>query len=151
MLDSGGVQTSAATPAPLLRLQDYSDAVVAKGAREDIYRAIVREVPRLFHALSRDEQHAVLMVAPSLTGTHWDALLAATVEHLATLHGHPIPIWVSKPERFLAIPWIVCMLPEVRNDCLAYAPAAFIRHGALPDPLDLDERGGERHDWVPEP
>ena len=31
---------------------------------------------------------------------------------------------------------------------LWYAPAAFIRHGVLPDPRDLDRRGGERHDWV---
>ena len=30
-----------------------------------------------------------------------------------------------------------------------YAPAAFIRHGALPDPRDLDARGGERHAWAP--
>ena len=30
-----------------------------------------------------------------------------------------------------------------------FAPAAFLRHGAVPDPRDLDARGGERYEWTP--
>ena len=30
-----------------------------------------------------------------------------------------------------------------------FAPAAFLRYGAIPDPADLDERGGERYEWLP--
>lgn len=30
-----------------------------------------------------------------------------------------------------------------------YYSDAFIRHSALPDPLDLDSRGGETHEWPP--
>ena len=29
-----------------------------------------------------------------------------------------------------------------------FAPAAFQRHGALPNPQDLDRRGGEPRDWT---
>ena len=79
----------------------------------------------------------------------WDALMAAVVEHLATLHGHEVPEWVNERERFLDVPWIVSRLPLIRQESLAFAPAAFIRHGALPDPRDLDARGGERHAWAP--
>ena len=35
-------------------------------------------------------------------------------------------------------------------ESLKYAPAAFQRHGALPDPRDLDRRGGEPRDWTDE-
>ncbi len=145
------VQPPPAPSAPRLRLQDYSDAVVEGWSDDEIYRAIIHEVPRLFHALGRNDQREALQAAPAPTGTHWDALLAATVEHVAALHDHPPPGWVSEPGRFLAAPWVACTLPAVRNECLAYAPAAFIRHGALPDPLDLDERGGEPHVWIPGP
>ena len=32
-----------------------------------------------------------------------------------------------------------------------YSPGAFIRHGAIPDPRELDARGGERFDWMARP
>ncbi len=32
-----------------------------------------------------------------------------------------------------------------------YSPGAFIRHGAIPDPRELDARGGERFDWMAGP
>lgn len=37
----------------------------------------------------------------------------------------------------------------MRIEAIAYAPAAFIRHGALPNPRDLDARGGEHPVWIP--
>ncbi len=79
-----------------------------------------------------------------LTHTKWDALLAAMVEHLARLHGHEQPAWVDEPERFLDSPWVLSPVPVIRMEALMFAPAAFLRHGAIPDPRDLDDRGGER-------
>ena len=132
-----------------LRLQDYSDAVAEGWKQADLYRAIMHELPRLFHSLDQEAQRQAIEDAPGLTGSEWDALMAAVVEHVATLHGHEIPAWVQERERFLDVPWIVSHLPLIRYESLAFAPAAFIRHGTLPDPRDLDARGGERHAWAP--
>ena len=134
---------------PCLRLQDYSDAVAEGWRQADLYRAIMHELPRLFHSLDQEAQRQVINDAPGLTGSAWDALMAAVVEHVATLHGHELPAWVQERERFLDVPWIISQLPLIRYESLAFAPAAFIRHGALPDPRDLDARGGERHAWAP--
>ena len=79
------------------------------------------------------------------------ALLAAMVEHLARLHGFEQPAWVDEPERFLDSPWVLSPVPLIRMEALMFAPAAFLRHGAIPDPRDLDRRGGERYEWAPGP
>ena len=65
------------------------------------------------------------------------------VEHLAPLHDHPVPAWVNEPERFLDAPWIVATNRWTRLSSLMLSPPAFLRHGAIPDPRDLDRRGGE--------
>ena len=87
------------------------------------------------------EQRAALAERVPLTHTRWDALLAAMVGHVACLHGHEAPAWVDKPERFLESTWVVSPIPEIRMHSLMFAPAAFLRHGAI---SDLDRRGGER-------
>ena len=56
---------------------------------------------------------------------------------------------MRKPEWFQKITWILPTTPTMVQEAIAFAPAAFIRHGALPDPRCLDARGGERHEWVP--
>lgn len=140
---------ASATRSTCLRLQDYSDAVAEGWKRADLYRGIVHELPRLFHSLDAEAQRQAIDEAPKLTGTAWDALIAAVVEHVAVLHRQDIPAWVQEPERFLDTPWVVSRLPVIRYESLAFAPGAFIRHGALPDPRDLDARGGERHAWAP--
>ena len=128
-------------------LPAYSQIIEGED-NEGRYRALMQQLPRRFHALRREDQAAAL-VAPPLTGTPWDALLAAVVEHIARLHDHPVPAWVDEPARFLDPPWMISSNAAIAADALLYSPAAFIRHGALPDPLDLDARGGERHEWVP--
>ena len=45
--------------------------------------------------------------APPLTGTRWDALLAATAEHICELHGHPVQSWMDEKERFLNETWVL--------------------------------------------
>ena len=61
-----------------------------------------------------------------------------------SLHGHEPPGWVDEPERFLDSTWVLSPIPVIRMESLMFAPAAFLRHGAIPDPRDLDRRGGER-------
>ena len=82
-----------------LSLSEYTRAVDAGWRDDDIGRAIIHDLPRRFHALSPAAQRRVLSEAPPLTNTRWDALLAATAEHIAGLHGHPVPDWVDEAPR----------------------------------------------------
>lgn len=130
-------------------LEGYSDIIRGDWQDSDRYRLLIHQLPRRFHNASRERQAAALLAPPTLTGTRWDALLAAVVEHLAWLHDHPIPAWINEPERFLQTPWVIPRNAVTAADAVLYAPGAFIRHGALPDPLDLDARGGEKVAWRP--
>ena len=130
-------------------LSAYSQIIRNEEEDHARYRALMHQLPRRFHRLDRALQAEALLEAPPLTGLRWDALLAAVVEHLARLHGHPVPEWVDEPDRFLDRPWMISRNPAIAADSLLYAPAAFIRHSALPDPSDLDVRGGEKHEWIP--
>lgn len=131
-------------------ITDYARAVEAGWTKDELMRAILHELPRRLHRLTPTERARVLAERPPLTATRWDALIAATVEHVAGLHGLSAPAWTDEPARFLDLPWVLPepRLDEMRHDAIWYAPAAYIRHGVLPDPRDLDRRGGERHDWV---
>ena len=135
---------------PKLSLQDYANAVEHGWPEDDLGRAIIHDLPRRFHSLTEEEQRQVLGNAPALTGTRWDALLAATAEDICELHGHPVQPRMDEPERFLNETWVLAWTPSIWSDALAFAPPAFVRHGAVPDPRELDERGGERREWVPE-
>lgn len=132
-----------------MRLTDFTDAITARWTKGELTRAILHDLPRRTVAMDAQERRRVLNERPPLTGTPWDALLAATVEHVAGLYGHEVPEWVEESERFLDTPWVIPNGAPMRRDAIRFAPAAFIRHGALPDPADLDARGGERHAWVP--
>ena len=41
---------------------------------------------------------------------------------------------MDEPERFLDSTWVLSPIPEIRMNSLLFAPAAFLRHGAIPDP-----------------
>ena len=138
-----------ATPA-MRSLADYA-AGVAEGWSEDtLARMFIHDLPRTFHSLGPVQQSDILDDAPPLTGTPWDALLAAMAEHLAELHGHPTREWMDEPERFLDHTWVLARNSAIRANALAFGPPAFVRHGTVIDPRDLDERGGESREWVPE-
>ena len=132
-------------------LGGYTRGIEEGWPEEDTYRWIVCQLPRSFHGRSAAEQRAALAERVPLTGTKWDALLAAMVEHVAWLHGHQRPAWVDERERFLDTTWVVADTPWTRLYSVIFAPAAFLRHGAIPDPRDLDARGGERFEWTPWP
>ena len=132
-------------------LRGYTRGIEEDWPAEDTYRWIVCQLPRSFHGRSAAEQRAALAERVPLTGTKWDALLAAMVKHVAWLHGHERPAWVDERERFLDTTWVVADTPWTRLYSVIFAPAAFLRHGAIPDPRDLDARGGERFAWTPWP
>ena len=106
--------------------------------------------PRPAEAVSRVDGGRAETGAGKRTGADGNALLAATAEHICELHGHPVQPWMDEPERFLNETWILAWTPSIRSNALAFAPPAFVRHGAVPDPCEFDERGGERREWVPE-
>ncbi len=130
-------------------LEGYTTGIRSGWSEDEIARAVLHDLPRRFHQLGVAEQRSVLATAPKLTGTRWDALLAAVAEHIAWLHDHPPPEWVDEPERFLDETWVLAKTRQIRLESLMYAPPAFLRHGAIPDPRDLDGRAGDNHDWVP--
>ena len=134
---------------PRFSLTWYIEGIREGWPEDDIARMIVCGLPRGFHCRSAAVQRAALAERVPLTHTKWDALLAGMVEHVARLHGHQPPAWVDEPERFLDSTWVVSPFRSARIDALMFAPAAFLRHGAVPDPVDLDERGGERFSWIP--
>ena len=139
------------TTQSVFALSEYAEIVDTGLPHGQIYRCMIHDLPRRFHALTAERQRIVLETAPPLTGTRWDALLAGVVEHIAKLHGQQAPAWTEEADRFLKVPWIATPIEDNRIRDAAFAPAAFIRHGAIPDPRDLDARGGERHAWAPEP
>ena len=112
--------------APRLSLQEYTNAVEQGWPEDDLGRAIIHDLPRRFHVLTGEEQRRVLK------------------------HGHPVQPWMDEPVRFLNETWVLAWTPSIRSNALAFAPPAFVRHGAVPDPRELDERGGEGREWVPE-
>ncbi len=131
------------------RVADYS--AILDNALDDTerYRALMHDLPRRFHQLPSERQISALSEPAPLTGTDWDAFLAAVVEHIARLHGHSVPDWTEEAERFLDPPWVVCSFPGTARESVLFAPAAFVRHGVFPDLADLDRRGGERYTWAP--
>ena len=133
-------------PAFSFALEDYAEFIRNNPADLDgIYRKIIHEVPRFLMAVEPERRAAILEAEPSPTGTRWDALLAGVAEHLAGLHGLEIPAWCDEPTRFVDPPWVV--IEAVGSRSVVRAPGAFLRHGALPDPMDLDARGGEPEPW----
>ena len=136
---------------PPLVLADFLRGIEEGWPEEDTARWIVCQLPRSFHARSAEEQYEALRARVPLTGTKWDALIAAMVEHVAWLHGHERPGWVDERERFLDSTWVLADTPWAQLYSVMFAPAAFLRHGAIPDPRDLDARGGERFGWTPWP
>ena len=111
-------------------------------------RLIVKGLTRYYHGIDNEARRALAAAEPPLTGTVWDAVIAATVEHACTTHDAEVPAWTQAPERFLKRPWVYRRGPIERGTALANAPAAFIRHNTFIEPRNLDERGGERHVWA---
>ena len=130
-------------------LEDYSEMVRRGFGESTMLGMILHEVPRSFMAMTREQRARELEVAPTLTGTKWDALLAAMVEHVAWLHVLETPSWVHQPERFMKHAWVIATSPSDHLYAMMWSPAAFVRHGTILDPRSLDARGGDLDGWGP--
>ena len=125
----------------------------AKGVDEgwndtELYRLIVRQLQRSFHSGTEADRQTMLSNRPRLTGTNWDAAMAAVIEHTVRVHGYKRPTWVDEPERFLDKPLKLTNL-ETDSDT-AWQPGAFLRHGVSVDSRDLDWRTGDGRQWTAE-
>ena len=99
-------------------LADYAAGVTEGWSEDTLARMFIHDLPRAFHSLGPEQQRSVLDNAPPLTGTPWDALLAAMAEHLAELHGHPTREWMDEPERFLDHTWVLARNAAIRANAL---------------------------------
>lgn len=117
----------------------------------ELYKLTMSGIARHFRQAGEETRRHLLATRPELTATAWDALIAAVVEHVAALHGYQSPEWVSEPERFWIPPRPIAMYRKLDTksvmERIGKAPAAFLRHGIIADPRDLDERGGELVNW----
>ena len=127
--------------------------IYAKGVDDgwndvELYRLIVRQLQRSFHSGTDADRRTMLANRPHVTGTKWDAAMAAVIEHTARLHGYAPPAWVDEPERFLDNP---VKLTRLKTDSdSAWQPGAFLRHGVSVDSRDLDWRTGDDRHWTAE-
>ena len=136
-------------PEPYWRVGDYVSTIENAWTDNECYRMLISDLSRRFHQSSRDRQEYALAEAPRLTGTPWDCLLAATVEHIAITHDHPVPEWCDEPERFSEIYWMPLALAGQRFHGARYrdTPAAFLRHGIMIGGRELRRTGREPAVW----
>ena len=137
----------------LVNPDTYAAGVEEGWDEVSLYRLIVRQLQRSFHGGTHADRLAMLKNRPRTTGTKWDAVAAAVIEHAATTHGYAPPPWTEEPERFLneltpaigPLPW------PLPRGTVAGQPAPFLRRGVLIDPRDLDGRAGDGRRWMAEP
>lgn len=83
-----------------------------------------------------DVQQTLLVAEPAQTGDErWDVLLAALAEYLAAQQDLAPPRWAEN--RVLKRAWFPAELAIQRADALAWAPAAFRKHGVYLSIHDL--------------
>jgi transcriptional regulator with XRE-family HTH domain len=144
-VESGRRVPSVATVERLLRSAGHQLVAIptrrsdAAAAAEGIARSLSSRrgdhAVRHFIQLADDlaAEHAGIRFALAIA--HWDAAIAALVEHRLQEEGLPVPAWVASDERRLADEWTFgsgrYVIPVDRDR----VPAAFLRHGVL---LDAD-------------
>ncbi len=139
---------------PYFNIDAYACIIERYRSFDTRYRMTVVDLPRSYHQQDRAGRMEAVSRSPHLTGTDWDALLAAVTEHICWEHGMELPEWVHEPERFCKTPWMVTDCPEALANLGDHAshrftPPAFRRHGAWICPRSLDPRGGEKYHWAP--
>ncbi|MEQ8718817.1 MAG: helix-turn-helix transcriptional regulator [Acidimicrobiales bacterium] len=74
-------------------------------------------------------QAALCVTAPAPTGSaHFDAALAAVVEHRLGDHGTPVPGWVQEPDRYLSGTWVADPAANLEPGAQLMP---FLRHGIM--------------------
>jgi transcriptional regulator with XRE-family HTH domain len=152
-VESGRRVPSATTVERLLRSTGHQLVAIptrrsdAAAAAERIARSLasrrgdhaVRHFIQLADDLAAEHESvrfALAIAEPAPTGAeHWDAAVAALVEHRLQEEGLPLPAWVRSDERRLSDEWTFGSGRYVIPVDRARVPAAFLRHGVL---LDAD-------------
>ena len=129
-------------------LTKLADRIRTRPNEPGTLRIMMRGIARTWQNIDSSERERTLKVPPRLSGSKWDALLAAVVEHIAWLSGYSRPEWVDEQGRFNEPPLNYARIRK--GDAVCWSPGAFLRHGALADPRDLDGRGGEHGYWIPQ-
>ncbi len=128
-----------------LQVAAYADAIEEARTDTERYRMLVYDLLRCFRQLDPGEQRQALELPPRLTGTRWDALLAASAEYAAQIHGHPVPAWCCEPERSLRVCWTpLPVFGRVSGFVYPHALGAYLRHGVLVAAWELGPREGRR-------
>ena len=127
-------------------LDEYAKGIRSGWTGTELYLLIVENLPRQWDESGDDDQRLLVQKAPPLTGTAWDALVAAVIEHLTERNGNARPAWVDQIERFADEPRQ--MVPDQMTHADEFqCPAAFIRHGTLIDPRNLERPSAEETRW----
>lgn len=103
-------------------------------SRPDRHEALrwVTQFIALFENAPPSGRPAMVGEEPPLTGDErWDALLAATAEHLCYHHGLVVPAWAVAPTRFLDRWWFVSPYRSLHASALVSTPAAFANRGVF--------------------
>ena len=124
----------------------YLTGVEEGWEERSLYRLIVRQIQRSFHARTHTDRTAMLNSRPQPTGTKWDAVIGGVIEHAALIHGYDPPGWTEEPDWFLDTPENAMDGPEW--DETTAQPGPWLRRGINIDPLDLDGRTGDGRQWV---
>lgn len=86
----------------------------------------------LFEKAPPSVRPAMVAEEPEPTGDErWDAMLAATAEHVSYHHGLAVPAWSAAPARFLDRWWFVSPYRSVHASALVSTPAAFANRGVF--------------------
>jgi len=81
----------------------------------------------------------LILDEPESTGDHrYDAYLAALVEHYCAKRKIITPAWTKQPWRFAMPMWFTSDNEALQEQSLSYCPAAFVRHGVLIVPNELE-------------
>lgn len=110
---------------------------LASAANDKIRWKLVWEFLEEYRWEPATAQPSLLTAEPEPTGDErWDVLLAALAEHLAAQHDLAPPDWADT--RVLRRAWFPAELAVQRADAIAWAPAAFRKHGVYLSAKDLE-------------
>lgn len=130
-------------------LQEYAD-LTSDREWPWIYRMLVCQLLRDLHAAPADVLRSIVEQEPGTkTWDDWHVLLAAAVEFACADRGIPIPDWVVDERLTRDEIWCPGGTDE-HGARHTWAPAAFLRHGAIPDPKEFDKRCGTHDGWEPD-
>lgn len=99
--------------------------------RHQALRWVTQFIADFRHA-APDRRSGMVAEEPAPTGDErWDALLAATAEHVSYHHGLTVPRWSVAPGRFLERWWFVSPYRSLHASALVDTPAAFANRGVF--------------------